>query len=104
MTAQPNPTPQNHDLGVPLQRIARFPGLRALSWSGDLLYASRGYQLLRARIQNPSNSLNWQSVANFRPTLRRRVSVTNNLTARLFRDGFHALAALSSGALVAAVP
>ncbi len=34
-----------------LIRVARFPGLRALAWSGDQLYASRGYQLVRARIR-----------------------------------------------------
>src|SRR5579863_3160274 len=86
-----------------LLRAARFPGLRALAWSGDQLYASRGYQLLCARIQNAS-AITWQPVATFRPTLRRRLSVRTNLTARLFRDGFHALAVLPNGALVAAVP
>jgi len=84
--------------------VARFPRLRALAWSGDHLYASRGYQLLRARIQDPSDRLTWQPVAQFHPPLRRRLSVMNGLTARLFRDGFHALAALPSGALIAAVP
>jgi hypothetical protein len=92
--------PQN----VILARVARFPGLRALAWAGDFLYASRGYELLRARIQNPSDGLAWQSVATFRPSLRRRASVLTRLTARLFRDGFHALAVLPSGGLVAAVP
>jgi len=85
-------------------RVARFPQLRALAWNGDHLYASRGYQLLRARIQDPSDTLTWEPVAKFHPALRRRVSVMNGLTARLFRDGFHALAVLSSGGLVAAVP
>jgi hypothetical protein len=87
-----------------LVRIARFPGLRALAWSGDQLYASRGYQLLRCRIQNPSSELIWQPVAAFLPAWRRRLSVMNRLTARLFRDGFHALTVLPSGSLVAAVP
>jgi hypothetical protein len=87
-----------------LLRVARFPGLRSLAWSGDQLYAARGYQLVRARIQNPVSSVAWDLVASFRPALRRRLSVRTNLTARLFRDGFHALAALPSGALVAAVP
>jgi hypothetical protein len=83
---------------------ASFPGMRALAWSGDVLYAARGYQLFRARIQNPSSNLTWQPVGKFRPPLRRRFSVTNRLTARLFRDGFHALAIHSSGSLIAAVP
>jgi hypothetical protein len=76
--------------------------MRALAWSGDVLYASRGYELLRARITDPLN-ISWQPVARFRARWRRRLSVQNNLTARLFRDGFHALTVLPSG-LVAAVP
>ena len=87
-----------------LIRVARFPRLRALAWSGDHLYASRGYRMMRARIQDPSNSLAWEPVAELHPGLRRRLSVVNRLTSRLFRDGFHALAVLPSGVLVAAVP
>jgi len=87
-----------------LHRIARFPGLRALAWSGTDLYASRCYELLRARIESPAANLTWSSVANFYPTLRRRLSAGHRLSARLFRDGFHALAVLSSGGFVAAVP
>jgi hypothetical protein len=77
--------------------------MRALAWSGDQLYASRGYQLLRGKIENPSDNLSWQPVAKLRPALKRRLSVTARLGARLFRDGFHALAVLPSGGLVAAV-
>jgi len=99
MTA-PSSTP---DRNPALLRAAHFPGLRALAWSGDQLYAARGYELLRARILNASD-LTWQPVAQFRPGLRRRVSVRTRLTARLFRDGFHALAIHSSGSLIAAVP
>ena len=92
-----------------LSSIARFPGVRALAWCGDVLYGSRGYQVVRARIQNPSDNLSWDPVAEFRPPLRRRMSVRNGLTARLFRDGFHALAVLppsgpATAGLVAAVP
>jgi hypothetical protein len=87
-----------------LVRVARFPRLRALAWCGDHLYASRGYRMMRARIHEPSNSLAWERVAEFHPELHRRSSVVNRLTARLFRDGFHALAVLPSGVLVAAVP
>jgi hypothetical protein len=98
----------NIDPNGRLTRVARFPRLRALAWSGDHLYASRGYQLLRARVQNPCDHLVWDPVATFLPAPRRRLSVMNSLTARLFRDGFHALAVLpTSGpaaALVAAVP
>lgn len=104
MTALPASITPNHDSNWSLVRAARVPHLRALAWSGDLLYASRGYELVRARIQDPSASLIWQPVAAFRPEGRRRLSVRSRLTARLFRDGFHALAVLPSGGLVAAVP
>ena len=92
------------DPTAPLLRVARFPRLRALAWSGDLLYASRGYELLAARIHQPSDQMSWQPVATFRPTLRRRLTVMNRLMTRLFRDGFHTLTIFPSGALVAAVP
>lgn len=90
------------DTASGLIRVARFPNLRALAWSGDSLFASRGYELLRAKV-NDQHLLAWQPVAEFRPPLRRRLSVRNRLTARLFRDGFHALAVLPS-VFVAAVP
>jgi hypothetical protein len=92
------------DPTAPLLRVAHFPRLRALAWSGDLLYASRGYQLLVARIHEPSDQISWRPVAMFRPMVRRRLSAMNRLTTRLFRDGFHALAVLPSGGLVAATP
>lgn len=97
-------SPPDHDLTQTLIPVARFPRMRVLAWSSDQLYASRGYQLLRGRMQNPSDSVTWQPVAAFRPTLRRQISVKNRLTTRLFREGFHALAVLPSGGLVAAVP
>jgi hypothetical protein len=87
----------------PLTLAARFPGLRALAWSGHYLYASRGYELLRAPVED-ARGITWQPVAHFRPSLRRRLSATNRFTARLFRDGFHALAVLPSGAIIGAVP
>lgn len=88
---------------TPLTLVARFPGLRALAWVGNQLYASRGYELLRARIEDASH-VTWQPVAQFRPSLRRRLSVTNRLTARIFRDGFHALTILPSGAMIGTIP
>jgi len=94
----------DHHSDWTLVRAARFPRLRTLAWSSDVLYASRGYDILRATIQNPSDTLSWMPVASFRPAWRRQLSVANGLTARLFRDGFHALAILPSGALAAAVP
>jgi hypothetical protein len=92
------------DLHGRLIAVARFPRLRALAWSGDQLYASRGYRLMRASVQNPPGDLTWQPVAQFYPEWSRRLSVMNGLSARLFRDGFHALAVLPSGGFVAAVP
>jgi len=86
-----------------LIRAARFPGLRALAWVDNQLFASRGYELLRAPIED-ARHITWQPVALFRPSLRRRLSVTNHFTARLFRDGFHALAILPSGAIIGAIP
>jgi hypothetical protein len=90
-----------------LQRIARFPLLRALAWAGDTLYASRGYNLLRTRIlagQLPSDHQPWEPVASFDPAYWRRRTSRTNLTSRLCRDGFHALSVLGSGGMVAAVP
>jgi len=82
--------------------VNRIRGARALTWCGDYLYVAQGYQVLRAHVQDPSR-LAWSPVARFRPTLRRRITVVNRLTSRLFRDGFHALAVLSTGGIVGAV-
>ncbi len=90
-----------------LVRIARFPRLRALVWFGDYLYASRGYELLRAKISQteiPSANLPWQPVASFSPAWWRHASAATRLSSRLFRDGFHALTILPSGGIVGAVP
>ena len=34
---------------VMLREVARFAGMRALAWTGDVLYVSRGYEVVRAR-------------------------------------------------------
>ena len=86
-----------------LTRVARYPGLRALAWVGDDLYAPRGYELFRAKIHDP-RQIAWQTVAEFRPGVRRSLSATNRFTARLFRDGFHALAVLASGEIIGGIP
>ncbi len=96
-------TPQTRNLDGQLTRTARLPGLRALAWSGNVLYASRRYDLVRTTILNPAQPLTWESVGKFRPGWKRTLSASTRLTARLFRDGFHALAVLSHG-FVAAVP
>jgi hypothetical protein len=84
--------------------VAVFPGLRVLAWRGDLLYASRGYSLLQARMKLNSQPIKWQPVASYVPAWWRSLSAASRLTFRLFRDGFHALATLPSGHIVAAVP
>src|SRR5258708_2730407 len=88
-----------------LRRVARFPGFRALTWMDDTLYASRDYELLRTRIspgQIPSDGQRWEAVASFSPASWRRWTSRTNLSSRLVRDGFHALAVLPSQAMVAA--
>jgi hypothetical protein len=82
--------------------VERQPGLRALAWDGDVLYASRGYEILRGRACE--GRFSWESVARFAPAAWRRLTCVNRLTSRLVRDGFHALALLPSGRLVGAVP
>lgn len=82
-----------------LARIASFSGLRALAWNGDVLYASRGYSLFRAGMTD----FNWQRVGVYRPAWWRTLTSSSRLSLRFFRDGFHALAMLPSGDLVAAV-
>jgi hypothetical protein len=83
-----------------LAPMATFANLRALSWDGDLLYASRGYELLSAR----APEFAWRTVGQYRPEWWRNLSTRNRLSFRLVRDGFHALAILPQGNTVAAVP
>src|SRR5438105_3296767 len=90
-------------IGVNPVRLAAFTRMRALAWCNDVLYASRGYTLLRARMNTCTRPV-WENVGIYRPTPWRIVSSSFRLASRLFRDGFHALVALSSGSLIAAVP
>ena len=83
--------------------IGAFPGIRALAWHNDVLYASRGYALLRARIQ-ASPVIQWEKVATYQPGFLRTLTSASTLTSRLLRDGFHALMVLPSGQLIGAVP
>jgi hypothetical protein len=87
-----------------LVRIATSPRLRALAWRDDVLYASRGYSLLRTSMNPNSPSAEWHHVARVSPTWWRSLSAASRLTFRLCRDGFHALAVLGSGHMVAAMP
>lgn len=101
-TTQPPAQSIHSPDGFSLAPVARHPGLRVLTWSGDQLYAARRYELLRSRVSDTS-CLKWESIAGFRPESKQRFTVSNRITARLLRDGFHALAVLSDGGLVAAV-
>ena len=82
--------------------VATLPKFRALTWHGDLLYLSRGYELYVARMT--SSPFQPRKVATYSPGIRRSLTSRFRLSSRLFRDGFHALAVLPSGNLVAAVP
>ena len=85
-----------------LELVVTLPNFRALAWQVDWLYASRGYELHAARMT--SSPFQFQKIADYSPGMRRRVTGGFALTSRLCRDGFHALAVLPSGNLVAAVP
>jgi len=92
-------------VGAPkLTKIAVFPGLRVLCWKNGNLYASRGYELLRGKVTREDSSLAWESAGVWRAGLVRRCTSRVRLASRLCRDGFHALAVLSSGHIVGAVP
>jgi hypothetical protein len=99
MTTQPS-LPSN-SVPLALTKVATFSRLRALAWSGNVLYGSRGYQLLSAE---PQKSFEWKCVARFRPAAWRSLTSCSRLAYRLVRDGFHALSVLPSGHIVAAVP
>jgi hypothetical protein len=92
------------NVGLNPVRIALVPGLRALAWRNDALYASRGYTLLRATLNSQATTVEWDHIGPYRPAAWRTITSSSRLASRLFRDGFHALAALTSGHLVAAVP
>jgi hypothetical protein len=87
---------------IRLTCVRRFPGTRVLAWDGDVLYASRGYELVRCR--PAETEVQWEFVGRFSPVWWRNLTSKNNLGFRLVRDGFHALAVLSSGELIATVP
>ena len=101
--ASPSETPRPETgSGLSLTCVARFPGTRVLAWDGDVLYASHGYELLRC--QPEKSPTTWEAVGEFSPVWWRRLTVRSKLSFRLVRDGFHALAVLPSGDLIAAVP
>lgn len=85
-----------------LSLVASFPGLRALAWNGRSLYASRGYKLLCAQLDE--GPIQWRVTGHYRPVWWRNISASTKLGFRLCRDGFHALTITPSGNLVAVVP
>jgi hypothetical protein len=89
-------------LNLKLELVAEFPNLRVLAWDGEVLYASRRYELLAGRAA--STEMEWRTVGRYRPEWWRNLSCRNRLSYRLVRDGFHALAILPQGNIVAAVP
>lgn len=106
-------------LAIHLRLVARYENIRALAWDGNVLYASRGYRLLRKQVSahptpGPSREQTdpWESVASFDPVWWRRLTSRTKPSSRLLRDGFHALAIIRNRAndqtqdptLVAAIP
>src|SRR5215813_3562077 len=93
---------KRQETNLKLTPLAQFSGFRALLWNNNQLYASRGYALYKTSVTG--FELRWELVARFSPLMWRALTSQFRLSSRFFRDGFHALAALSSGHLIAAVP
>jgi hypothetical protein len=85
-------------------RVASFPRIRALAWRDDALYASAGYTVIRTTLPPPAHDFEWSHVGRYKPAHWRTITSSSALGSRVFRDGFHALAVLSSGDLIGAVP
>lgn len=88
--------------GIELTRVAGFSRMRALAWHGNELYASQGYALQQLKIEG--KDIRCSHVAGFEPAWWRKATATSRMASRALRDGFHALAVVSSGDLVGAVP
>jgi|SRR5262252_2470488 len=85
---------------IKLRKVGAYQRIRVLAWAGDLLYACRGYDIVRWH----AGAQSWESVAHFQASWWRNLTSRSRLTYRLVRDGFHALAVLDDGTLVGAVP
>ena len=85
-----------------LKCIGKFPRMRALYWDGDVLYASKGYELFLGKTDG--GTVTWQTVGLYHPEWWRKITSALRLGFRLFRDGFHALTKLPTNHLIAAVP
>ena len=106
ITASTSDQDTTHTKTPQIRRLAALRGIRVLAWDGDILYANRGYHLVRlqsARLLNSRNA-EWESVARFSPVWWRNLTSRTCLTSRLVRDGFHALAVPEDQIMIAAVP
>src|SRR5881227_3280825 len=83
---------------VKLRRMAAYRGIRVLSWDGNVLYSCRRYEVVRL-----TQNRTWEQVAKFEPVWWRSITARANLSHRLVRDGFHALAVLGDGTMIGAV-
>lgn len=83
---------------ITLRKTLAVRGVRVLAWDGDVLYASRGYDLICWKAPSHggrrASDQRWQAIASFRPAWWRNFTSSARLTSRLMRDGFHALAVL----------
>jgi hypothetical protein len=77
--------------------------MRVLAWDNRTLYASSGYDLYRADIA-AQGDFTWRLVARHRPGWIKNLTCRSRLAYRLLRDGYHALATLPTGHLVATIP
>lgn len=104
---------------VSLRKFSSYRGIRLLAWDNDVLYACRGYKLIRWRAPSSqarrASDRQWNVVARFQPAWWRTLTSRTPLSSRLVRDGFHALAVLrdtnerrgdrsANHSLIAAVP
>ena len=83
---------------VSLRKISAWRGIRVLAWDNDVLYASRGYELVRWKVPlnqaGRGSDWQWKVIAHFHPAWWRNLTSRVALSSRLVRDGFHALTVL----------
>src|SRR3989442_5623840 len=70
-----------------ISQVARFPGLRALSWDGNVLYASLGYDLLSAVADD--NPIRWQTVASYSPPWCLNLTAPSRVSLHLIINAVH---------------
>ena len=57
---------------IRLRRVAAYRGIRVLTWDKDVLYACRGYEIVRLGVG--ASASDWQMVARFHPVWWRRLT------------------------------